>query len=176
MCVCVCVPCLVAQSCLTLCDLMDCSTPGLCPSQSPEVCPSSCSLHRWCHLAISSSDTLFSFCLQSFPASGTFPMSQLFTLDNQNTGVSASASVLPMSIQSWFPLKLTGLISSLSVCVCVCVCKYIYLYIYISSVKLSKEIKLAVCAKQISGRRQGVGRTVYDFKQNFRSFELVLGI
>ena len=163
---CVCVLCLVTQSSPTLCDPMDCSTPGLCPSPPPEVCPSSCSLHRWCHLAISSSDTLFSFCLQSFPASGTFPMSQLFSLDNQNTGVSASASVLPMSIQGWLPLKLTGLISSLN----------IYIYMYISSIKLSKEIKLAVCAKQISGRRQGVGRTIYDFKQSFRSFELVLGI
>ena len=82
-----------------------------CPPSSPRVCPSSCSLHWWCYPAISSSDTLFSFCLQSFPASGTFPMSQLFASGDQNTGVSASASVLPMSIQGWFPLRLTGLIS-----------------------------------------------------------------
>ena len=82
-----------------------------CPSPSPEVCPSSCPLHWWCHPAISSSDALFSFCLQSFPASGTFPMSQLFTSDNQNIGVSASASVLPTNTQDWSPLGWTGWIS-----------------------------------------------------------------
>ena len=63
----------------------------LCPSPSSKVCPSSCPLYRWCHPAISSSDALFSFCPQSFPVSGTFPMSQLFSSDDQNTGVSASA-------------------------------------------------------------------------------------
>ena len=78
-----------------------------CFSPSPEVCPSSCPF-MWCHPAISSSDALFSFCPQSFPASRTFPVSQLFTSDDQNTGT--SASVLPMSIQSWFPSRLTGLI------------------------------------------------------------------
>ena len=88
-------------------------TRPLCPSPSPEVCPSSCPLHWWCHPAISSSDALFSYCPQSFPASGTFPMSQLFASDDQNTGVSASASVLPKSIQGWFPLRFTGLISLL---------------------------------------------------------------
>ena len=66
------------------------------------------------HPAISSSDTLFSFCPRSFPASGTFPVSQLFTSGDQNTGASPSASVLPMSIQGWFPLRLTSLISSSS--------------------------------------------------------------
>ena len=70
-----------------------------CPSPPPRVCPSSYSLHQWCHLATSSSDALFSFCPQSFPASGTFPMSYLFTSDDQNTGASASASVLPVNIQ-----------------------------------------------------------------------------
>ena len=83
-----------------------------CPSPSPWVCPSSFPLCQWCPLAISSSDALFSFCPQSFPASGTFPMSWLFTSGDQNT--SASASVLPMSIQGWFPLRLTGLIFTLS--------------------------------------------------------------
>ena len=73
-----------------------------CPSPSPKVCPSSCPLHQWCHPAISSSDALFSSCPQSFPASGTFSMSQLFASNDQNTGVSASASVFPMSIQGWF--------------------------------------------------------------------------
>ena len=82
-----------------------------CPSPSPEVCPSSCPLHRWCHPAILSSDCLF-FCPQSFPASGSFPVSQLFMSGDQNIG--ASAKVLSMSIQGWFPLRLTGLIPLLS--------------------------------------------------------------
>ena len=84
-----------------------------CPSPSPKVWPSSCSLHPWCHPAISSSETLF-FCPPSFPASGTFPVSKLFISHDQNTRVSASESVLPTSIQGWFPLRLTGLISLLS--------------------------------------------------------------
>ena len=79
-----------------------------CPLPSPEVCPSSCSLHQWCCPAISSLDALFSFCLQSFPASSTFPMSRLITSGDQNTG--ASASVLPVNLQNWFPLRWTGLI------------------------------------------------------------------
>ena len=70
-----------------------------CSSPFPEVFPSSCSLHWWCHPAISSSDALFSYCPQFFPASGSFPMSWLFTSDDQNSGASASASVLPTSIQ-----------------------------------------------------------------------------
>ena len=85
-----------------------------CPSPSPEVCLSSCPLHGWYHSAISSSDALFSFCPQSFPALGTFPMSHLLASDDQNSGASASASVLPTSIRGWFPLRLTGLISLLS--------------------------------------------------------------
>ena len=102
-----------------------------CLSPSPRVCPSSCPFHRWCHPAISSSDALFSFCPQSLPASGTFPMNHLCASDDQNTGTSASASVFPVNIQGWSPLRLTGLISLLSkgdwtlikiVCVCVCVC------------------------------------------------------
>ena len=83
----------------------------LCPSLFPWVCLSSCSLHQWCHPAISSSVTLFSFCPQSFPASGTFPMSHLFTSDDQNAGASVLASV---NSQGWSPLRLTGLISLLS--------------------------------------------------------------
>ena len=85
-----------------------------CTSPSTGVYPSSRPLHQWCHPAIWSSDALFSFCPQSFPASGTFPMSQLFASDDQNTAVSASASVLPTSIQGWFPLRWTDLISLLS--------------------------------------------------------------
>ena len=75
------------------------------------VCSDSCPLSWWCYLTISSSATFFSFCFQSFPASGSFPMSQLFTSGGQSIGTSASASVLPMNIQHWFPLGLTGLIS-----------------------------------------------------------------
>ena len=83
-----------------------------CPSQSPRVCPSSCPLNQWCHPTISSSVTLFSFCPQSFPAVGFFffSVSQLFTSGGQSFGASASASVLPMNIQGWFLLGLTGLI------------------------------------------------------------------
>ena len=85
-----------------------------CSSSFPKVCPNSCLLYQWCHPAISSSDALFPFCPQSFPGSGTFPISWLFTSDDQNTGASASASVIPMSIQGWYPLGWTGLISLLS--------------------------------------------------------------
>ena len=77
---------------------------SLCTSpETPEICPSSCALHWWYHPGISSSDALFSFYLQSFPASGTFPMGHLFVSDDQNPGASASASVLPMSVQDDFP-------------------------------------------------------------------------
>ena len=85
-----------------------------CPSLSPDVCSNSCPLNRWYHPTISSSVTHFSSCLQSFPASGSFPMSQLFASDGQSTGASPSVSVLPMNIQDWFPLELTALISFLS--------------------------------------------------------------
>jgi len=87
-----------------------------CPSLSPGICPSSCPLHWWCHPTISSSVTFFSFCLPSFPASGSFPMSQIFTSGSQSIGVSASASVLPMTIQGWFPLEFTGLVLLQSKC------------------------------------------------------------
>ena len=85
-----------------------------CPSPTPGVYSNSCSLHRWCHPTISSSVVPFSSCLQSFPASGSFQMSQFFTSGSQRDGVSASASVLPMNIQDWFPLGGTGWISLLS--------------------------------------------------------------
>ena len=75
-----------------------------CPSPTPGVYPNSCPLSRWCHPTISSSVIPISFCLQSFPASGSFQMSQLFASGGQNTGVSASTSVLPMNTQDWFPL------------------------------------------------------------------------
>ena len=82
-----------------------------CPSPTPRVYSNSCPSSQWCHPAISSSVVPFSSCLQSFPASGSFPMSQLFTSGGQSIGVSASTSVLPMNIQDWFPLGWTGWIS-----------------------------------------------------------------
>ena len=93
---------------------MDCSTPGFPVLHHPEVCPSSCPLKRWCHPTVSSSVILFSYFPQSHPASGSFPMSQLFTSGGQSVRTLASVSVLPMSAQGWFPLRLTDLISLLS--------------------------------------------------------------
>ena len=84
----------------------------LCPSLSPWICSDSCPLSQWCHPTISSSVTSFSSCPQSFPASGSFPMNQLFTSGGQSTG--ASASVFPVNIHYLFPLELTDLISLLS--------------------------------------------------------------
>ena len=83
----------------------------LCPSPTPEACSNSCPSSRWCHPTISFSVVPFSSRLQSFPASGSFPISQFFASGGQSIWVSASASVLPMNIQDWFPLGLTGLIS-----------------------------------------------------------------
>jgi len=82
-----------------------------CPSPTPWVYPNSCPLSRWCHPTISSSVVPFSSCPQCFPASESFPMSQLFTSGGQNIGVSASTSVLPINTQDWFPLGWTGWIS-----------------------------------------------------------------
>ena len=81
-----------------------------CPALSPRVCSNSCPLSQWCHPTISYSIIPFSSCPQSFPASGSFPMRQLFTSGVQSIGASASASVLSMNIQDWFPLGLSGLI------------------------------------------------------------------
>ena len=82
-----------------------------CPSPTPGVYSNSCPSNWWCHPAISSSVIPFSSCLQSFPASGSSPMSQFFTWGDQSTGVSASTSVLPMNTQDWSPLGWTGWIS-----------------------------------------------------------------
>ena len=104
--------CSVTKLCLTLCNLMDCSTPG-----SPVLrylLEFAHSHAHWVGDAIYPSHSLFSlfsFCLRSFLASGSFLMNQLFASGGQRTGVSASASVLPMNIQDWFPLRLTSLIS-----------------------------------------------------------------
>ena len=82
-----------------------------CPSSSPGACSNSRPSSRWCYPTISSSVVHFSSSLQSFPASGSFPKSQFFPSSGQNIGDSASVSVLPMSIQDWFPLELSGWIS-----------------------------------------------------------------
>ena len=82
-----------------------------CPSPNPRACSNSCPSSQWCHPTISSSVIHFSSCLRSFPASGSFPVSQFFISGGQSIEVSASASVLPMNIQDWFPLGWTGWIS-----------------------------------------------------------------
>ena len=94
--------CSVVSNSLWPCGLQHARLP--CPSPTPEVYPNSCPLSRWCHPVISSSVVPFSSYLQSFPASGSFQMSQLFASGGQSFGVSASASVLPVNIQDWFPL------------------------------------------------------------------------
>ena len=81
-----------------------------CPLLSPGICSHSCPLSWWCYPTISFSAILIFFCLQSFPASGSFPVSLLFTSGGQSIEASALASVLPMNIQDWFPLGRTGLI------------------------------------------------------------------
>ena len=82
-----------------------------CPSPTPGACSNSCPSRQWCHPTISSSVIPFSSCLQSFPASGSFPMSQFFASDSQSIRASAPTSVLPMNIQDWLHLGWTGWIS-----------------------------------------------------------------
>ena len=82
-----------------------------CPSPTPGACSNSCPLIWWCHPTISSFAVPFSSCPQSFPASGSFPMSQFFTSGGQSIGGAASATVLPINIQDWFPIGWTGWIS-----------------------------------------------------------------
>ena len=98
----------VVSDCLWPHGLQDARLP--CPSPTPGACSDSCPLSRWCHLTISYSVIPFSSCLQSFPASGSFPASQFFLSGGQSIGVSACASVLPVNIQDLFPLGWTGLI------------------------------------------------------------------
>ena len=101
----------VSQLCLTLWphELQHARLPY--PSPTPRACSISFPLSQWCHPTILSSATPFSFCLQSFPASGSFPMSQFFNSGGQTIGVSAWVSILPMNIQDWFPLGWTCWIS-----------------------------------------------------------------
>ena len=95
--------------CPTLCNPVDCSTPGSPVLHYLLVSSNSCPLSWLCYLTISSSATPFPFCPQSFPASGSFPVSGLFTSGGQRIGASALASVLPVNIHGWFPLGWTGL-------------------------------------------------------------------
>ena len=94
----------VTQSCLTLCDPMDCSMPECCSSPTPRACSNPCPLSQWYHPTISSSVIPLSSCLQSFLASGFFLVINLFASGGQSIGASALASVLPMNIQDWYPL------------------------------------------------------------------------
>ena len=102
---------LVTQSCLTLCNPIDCSMSDFPVLLSPGVCSDSCPLSLSCHPTISSSVVPFSSCPQSFPASGSFLNCWLFVSSGPSISASVSASVLLMNIQVWFPLGLTGLIS-----------------------------------------------------------------
>ena len=106
----VCVVVVQSLTCPTLSDPMVCIQHARlpCRSTSPGVCSNSWPLSQRCHPTIMSSVIPFSSCLQSFPPSGSFPMSWLFTSGGQSTGASASASVFPMNIQGWFPFGLTG--------------------------------------------------------------------
>ena len=99
--------CLIMSNSLGPCALQHTSLP--CPSPNPRACSNSCPSSWWCHPTILSSVVPFSSCLQSCPAPGSSPISQFFASGGQSIG--ASASVLPMNIQGWFPLALTGLIS-----------------------------------------------------------------
>ena len=106
-----CCCCLVTRSCVSDSLWPHCSARLPFPSSSPRACSNSCPLSQWCHPAISSSVVPFSSCLQSFPASGSFPVSQFFASGGQRISASALASVLPKSIQDWFSLGWTGWIS-----------------------------------------------------------------
>ena len=105
--------CSAAKSCLTWWSHELQHTRLPCPSLSPGVGSNSCPLSRWCHSTILSFVSPFSSCPQSFPGSGSFPVSQLLASGSQSIGASASVSVLPVNIQDWFLLELTGLISLL---------------------------------------------------------------
>ena len=100
--------CSITKSCLTLCNSMNCSMPGLPVHYQLKAYSYSCPSSRWCHPTISSSVVSFSSWPQSFPASRSFRMNQLFASGDQSTGVSASTSVLSMNIQDWSPLGWTG--------------------------------------------------------------------
>ena len=121
-----------------------------CPPPTPRACSNSCPSSQWCHPTISSSVIPFSSCLQSFPASGSLPMSQFFASGSQSIGASASASVLPMNIQDWFPLGRTGWISLQSKIKllrgCIIIFKFIYFLHNILLTKPQWKVYLNWCA------------------------------
>ena len=130
-----------------------------CPSPTPGVYPNSCPLSRWCHPTISSKVIYFSSCPQSFPASESFPMSQLFASGGQNIGVSASTSVLPKNTQDWSPLRWTGWISLqskglLRVFSNTTVQKYQFYwvieYVYMLSISVCVHAKKCMCACEVA--------------------------
>ena len=124
-----------------------------CPSPSPGACSNSCPLSQWCHPTILSSVVPFSSCLQSFSATGFFLMSRLFAADGQSIGASASASVLPMNIQDWFPLGLTGLISLQSKTVYFLSCCWaVITHSYSSITFLSQPLIITMIPKRWEGR------------------------
>ena len=113
-----------------------------CPSPSPRVCSNSCPLSRWCHPTSSSSVALFFSCPQSFPSLESFPMNQLLTSGGQSIGASASAPILPVNIEGWFPLGLIGLIS----CVwCVILLKLFFIRLAWSSPTMPSNHLILYC-------------------------------
>ena len=132
---------------------MNHSTPGLpCPLTTPGVHPNPGPLSWWCHPTILSSVVPFSSCPQSFPASGSFPMSQVFTSGSQSIGVSASTSVLPMNTQDWSPLGWTGWISLQS--------KGLKSLLQHHSSKASNLLHLAFFLVQLSHPYMTTGKTI----------------
>ena len=147
-------------------------------SPSPGVCPNSCPLSWWCHPTISSSVAPYSSCPQSFPALGSFLMSQLFTSGSQSIGASASAPVLPMSIQGWFPLGLTDILavqgnlkSLLQHHIYMCV--YIYIYNQFNSVQSLSRVQLFV-TPGISARQASLSITISRSSLTLMSIESVM--
>ena len=147
----------LSPSCVWLCEphgLQHSRPPW--PSPSPAVCPSSWPLHRWCCQAISSSDTLFSFCSQSFPASGTLPMSQLFTSDDQNTGILQCFWLKnPTDREPWWA-TVHGVTRSRTrlnawarawACMCTCVCIFFFRFFFLTG--YYKILSTVLCAVQL---------------------------
>ena len=121
--------CYITKSCLTLWPHGLQHARLLCPPLSPGICSNSCPLTQWCHLTISSSAGPFSICFQSFPGSGSFLMNLLFASGGQSIGASASAPVLPMNIQGWFPLKMIKMVNFMLRILCCClVASYFQLF------------------------------------------------
>ena len=133
-----------------------------CPSLSSWVCSNSCPLSWWCHPTISSSVIPFSSCLQSFPVSGSFLMSQLFQSGFQSIGASASASVLPIKIQDWFPLGLTSLI-----CTSIYLPSYLSIYISICDLEIRKYLLSGSLPNNVCQPRPGTSECSVHLADSF---------